>query len=155
MLERETTWTTQFIEEKSMGSKNHAFVQVALIGALLRYIAKFTILSELTLDLKPQPLTPDICIYPKINPNWFQDEIKVATMPLTVIEIISPTQGSYLFSEKMMIYFENGVQSCWLVEPMLRTIAIFMPDKNSHVYSVGQLVDPVTNITITLNEIFV
>jgi len=149
------TISSQVMEyEKPMGSKNHAFVQVALILALANYKETFTILSELTLDLKPNPLIPDVCIYPKMSPDWLEDEIKVKAMPLTVIEISSPTQSVYSFSDKMKLYFNDGVQSFWLVEPMLRTIAVFTPDKQSHVYHQGKLVDPVTNITIDLGDIF-
>lgn len=139
---------------KPMPSKNHALVQTFLIGALLRYVDQYSIMSELSLDLEPRPLTPDISIYSKLPIDWVHDEIKMSQPPLMVIEILSPRQTMQDLIEKIETYFEAGVQSCWLVQPMLQSIAVFTPDMQVKVYTTGEAVDPATKITVKLEEIF-
>jgi Uma2 family endonuclease len=56
--------------------------------------------------------------------------------------------------EKLEMYFDAGVKSGWLVQPTLRSIAVFTPDMASTVYTSGELTDPALGITINLNEIF-
>jgi Uma2 family endonuclease len=139
---------------KPMPSKNHAIVQTFLIVALSHYAEQYTIMSEVALDLAPRPLTPDVCVYPKLSLDWVHDEVKMSEPPLLVIEILSPKQYMSDLVEKMEIYFAAGVQSGWLVQPTLKSIAVFTPDMQPHVYTGGEVVDPATGITIKLSEIF-
>jgi Uma2 family endonuclease len=43
--------------------------------------------------------------------------------PLTVVEILSPNQGMEELISKADAYFEAGVKSCWIVQPLLEAIA--------------------------------
>ncbi len=137
---------------KPMPSRNHSLAQTNLIVALVRS-GKHSILSELTLDL-PKELTPDIAIYPKLPVDWRHDEIRMAQVPTAVVEILSPTQGTDELSKKADAYFEAGVRSCWIVAPMLQTISILQPDGTTRTFSSGEVHDPATGITVTVEEVF-
>lgn len=139
---------------KPMPSKNHAIVQTNLILALSRVAAELSVLSELTIDFETGPLTPDICLYPQLEIDWIHDEIRMSEVPLLVVEILSPRQYLSDLTEKMELYFAGGVKSGWLVQPSLKSIAIFTPDMDSTVYTAGEMTDPALGITINLGEIF-
>ncbi len=137
---------------KPMPSLNHGLIQSKLIGLLLSF-KQFTIGSEITLDLSPKA-TPDILIFNKRKPNWQHDEKRVTEMPITVIEILSGTQGMENFDEKLTRYFNAGIKSVWLVQPFIETIAVFLPNQKPKVFSTGELFDEVTGIRLSLSEIF-
>jgi Uma2 family endonuclease len=137
---------------KPMPSLNHGLVQAKLI-TLLSALKQFTVGSEITLDLSPK-VTPDILIFNKRKPNWQHDEKRVSEMPLTVIEILSGTQGLDNFDEKLTRYFNAGIKSVWLVQPFIETIAIFLPNQKPKVFSTGELFDDATGIRLSLAEIF-
>lgn len=150
--------TTQALSEyeaergKPMPSRNHSMAQTNLIVALSRG-GKHSVLSELTLDL-PKELTPDISIYPRLPVDWRHDEIRMSEVPTTVIEILSPTQGMDELSNKADAYFAAGVRSCWIVAPMLQAISILHPDGQTQTFSSGEVRDPATGITVTVEEVF-
>ncbi len=137
---------------KPMPSLNHGILQ-ANLGALLKRYKQFTIGSEITLDLSPRA-TPDILIFNKRKIDWQHDEKRVAELPLTVIEILSGTQGLENFDEKLTRYFNAGIKSVWLVQPFIETIAIFLPNQKPKVFSSGELYDEVTRIRLSMSEIF-
>jgi len=107
---------------KPMPSFIHGITQANILVALSQY-TEFTIGSEITLDLQPKA-TPDILIFKKRKINFQRDEKRVSEMPLTVIEILSGTQGMDNFDEKLQRYFNAGIQSVWLVQPFIKTIAV-------------------------------
>jgi Uma2 family endonuclease len=138
---------------KPIPSFIHGITQTNMLVALSQHKA-FTIGSEITLDLKPKA-TPDILIFKKRQVNFQRDEKRVSEMPLTVIEILSGTQGMDNFDEKLQRYFDAGIQSVWLVQPFIKTIAVFLPNEEPQVFTKSdELHDPVTNISIKLDEIF-
>jgi Uma2 family endonuclease len=139
---------------KPMPSKNHGLIQALLIATFFRFADRYTILSEVALDLEPNPLIPDISVYPRLAIDWVRDEIRMKTPPTLVVEILSPTQAIYELIEKIETYFAAGVQSCWLVQPTLKTIALFTPTMEPHVYTTGDVTDPATGITVNIEEIF-
>jgi Uma2 family endonuclease len=138
---------------KPIPSFIHGITQTNILVALSQHKA-FTIGSEITLELKPKA-TPDILIFKKRQVNFQRDEKRVSEMPLTVIEILSGTQGMDDFDEKLHRYFDAGIQSVWLVQPFIKTIAVFLPNEEPQVFTKDdELHDPVTNISIKLDEIF-
>ncbi|GAB4408126.1 MAG: hypothetical protein OHK0053_34840 [Microscillaceae bacterium] len=141
---------------KPMPSKNHGLLQGNLTGLLFAaYRQQYSILTEVTLELGEKIFTPDICIYPKMAFNALQDEVRLKQAPLTAIEILSPTQGTEHFEGKFAHYFAHGIGSVWFVEPMIRTIAIFLPEQAMQVFHDTVLKDPYTQIEIDLREVFV
>ena len=139
---------------KPMPSKNHALVQTYLGAALLRYDQDYSILMELSLELAERPLTPDIAIYPKLPVDWRHDEVKLTEAPLMVVEILSPRQVMDDLVRKADAYFEGGVKSCWIVLPMLKTVAVLLPGQDAKFYTSGEVADSATGISIKVEEIF-
>ena len=141
---------------KPMPSKNHSTVQLRIIKALLRYEAEFTIQPELSLDLDGGPFVPDISVFPKRSspPDWLHDEVRVEEPPLLAIEILSPSQAIQDLTDKFEAYFAAGVKACWLVQPVLKTIAVFASPTDYRVHTEGTIKDPATGIEVALEEIF-
>lgn len=80
---------------KPMPTLNHAVIQGNLIFNLkLHFRERFTIASELNITMPERPDTvPDIAIYPKLQIDFLHDINSMTEMPLTIIEIVSPSQS--------------------------------------------------------------
>lgn len=140
---------------KPMPNIIHGTVQIAL-GTLLRnnYGNQFIFPGELSLATTP-PTTPDICIYHKKKLDIREVEAKEREMPITTIEILSPSQTLEELRDKAWdIYFPAGVQSAWVVVPDLKAIQILFPDGNQPVFIQGELTDPATGIRIPVERVF-
>ncbi|MCP4350944.1 MAG: Uma2 family endonuclease [Desulfobacterales bacterium] len=75
-------------------SYHHAYIAVNLSTAL-HSLKKYSVFSELTLQIEEKDYIPDICLYPKRKINYAAgDIIKMTEMPLMAAEILSPSQGS-------------------------------------------------------------
>lgn len=158
MLEPVELLTDYEIERgKPMPSFNHAILQTQLTFLLKRDFNKnFTFPSELDLGFVPKGAVPDICIYPKMKRDYKQeDTIKMTQPPITTIEILSPKQAlDEVVAKARDIYFPNGVQSSWVVMPSLETIVLIDPNLDTTYFNKGELFDPVTNIRLSIEEIF-
>ncbi len=140
---------------KPMPSLNHGRIQARLIHSLMSsYEEQFDIVSELTLSSTVPNTVPDLSIFPVSLSNWMDDEVKVDRVPLTVIEIISPSQTLTEMTDKALIYFVAGVQSYWLVQPSLRSVFILRPGQDELAFHNEPLTDPTTGITIDLKKVF-
>ncbi|NJO56412.1 MAG: Uma2 family endonuclease [Rhodospirillales bacterium] len=139
---------------KPLPSKNHAFAQCFLLGALSRYKDEYTVFSELSLELDGVPLVPDISVYPKMPIDWRHDELQLTMPPALVIEILSANQPVDDLVKRANHYFAAGVRSCWIVQPSSRTIAVLSPGKKPERYSSGVVADPETGIEVAVDEVF-
>ncbi len=140
---------------KPMPSKNHAIVQMRISGTLFsRYANQFTILPEIRIEIDHTDYTPDICIYPLLSFDSRHDEIRMTDLPLTAVEILSPTQSVDELLAKFEVYFSAGVQSGWLVQPALQTIFLLTPDTKIAVFHNEVLLDPTTDIHLNLSDVF-
>ncbi len=128
---------------KPMPSLNHSIAQSHLLVELsVRYRKTHTFLSELSLSMPEKPDTvPDICIYPKMEVDFLHDRTSVSEMPLTIIEIVSPSQSNDEILAKFERYFNAGIKSCWLVLPKFpshfglfanRHLPVFHRRRNPH-----------------------
>jgi Uma2 family endonuclease len=142
---------------KPMPSKNHSIVQANLMFELKSlYRKQYTIMSEIDIIMPERPNTvPDVAIYPKLDINFFEDQIGMTEMPITTIEIISPSQSDYDIIKKINRYLNAGVQSCWLVNPMFQAIYVYHQIGKYQFFNSGmRLVDTATGIELTLDEVF-
>ena len=142
---------------KPMPSLNHSFVQNNLVAELnINYRKQFTFLPELSIEMPTKPnCVPDVSIYPKMTINFLHDRISVAEMPLTAIEIVSPTQSNDEILAKFERYFFAGVQSCWLVMPSLKAISVYSQIGQYQFYNAQMtLTDSATDIQLDLADIF-
>jgi Uma2 family endonuclease len=136
-----------------MGSYYHSYIQVSL-SALLFNLKKFSIFSELSIEINKVEYRPDIVIYPKlIFPK--RDIIRMTELPLTVIEIISPMQAWDTILDKFEIYFNAGIASCWLVQPSAKIITVYKSIEDFKVFRHDEiLVDNTLDIAVPMQEIF-
>jgi Uma2 family endonuclease len=142
---------------KPMPNKIHALLESAL-NWLLRgqYGSQFQILTELSLDTTPV-VTPDLCIYPKFDQKFDPRTVtaRESQMPLTAIEILSPSQTlDQLQSKAWNIYFPAGVRSVWIVVPELKVIQLLLPDGEPKIFHKNTLDDPATGISLSVEQVF-
>ncbi len=141
---------------KPIPSKNHSIVQ-GNIYFLLRqkYEEHYRILTEVSIMIDEKERIPDVSVYPLMDFTPGNDEIRLTTMPLVAIEILSPTQQLTDLIVKSYRYFEAGVKSYWLVLPDLTSIYVFSAPNEYEVYAKkGILRDAQLDIELQLEDIF-
>ena len=139
---------------KPMPSKNHGLIQANLIGYFLQS-RDYRPSSEMTLDIgMGHPVTPDISLIPRQPMDLWNDEIRFTEPPVTVVEIVSPSQSSSEMMKKVHGYLAHGVKSCWLVDPPLHQVIVFNADGTRKTFEDGIVTDPVTGITADLAAVF-
>lgn len=141
---------------KPMPSLNHGLIQANLIFAIkLGYKDKYSVVSELSLDLSGWESVPDVCILPRMTLDPRQDVVTVKDPPLCAIEIISPSQSVNELIVKAEKYFQYGVKSCWIVIPALQNIYVFSSPDDYEMYKASEtLSDPALEIELDLEEVF-
>ena len=140
---------------KPMPSKNHSKLESRLSFLLNRdYEDIYDTFVELSLELIAGRATPDLCLFKPEPSDWLEDEIRVKIAPLCVIEIVSPRQSTQDLVDKLDLYFEAGVQSCWIVIPTFKMINIFHSKHDYKTFMVGELIDEKLNIRLNLEEVF-
>jgi Uma2 family endonuclease len=137
-----------------MPSRNHALVQSNLVVALSKFGDKYQVFSQLSIELYGVQYIPDLCLYSQQSYEKEFDEVVMTTPPIVVFEIVSPKQGTQELIEKFAIYFQSGVKSCWLIQPLIPIISVFENTKKSSTYSLGLIQDPATKIEINFEEVF-
>lgn len=150
-------------EFDDMGSFNHSTVQ-ANLAYLLKRIGKYTISVELSLDSSrldksifdfKDELIPDLCVYPKRQLFKSDDILKMTEMPVIAIEVLSFRQFPSTLVEKFKAYFALGIQSCWLVDPVTRTIHVYSAADMWRSFSIeDELVDKPFDIHFPVREVF-
>lgn len=153
----------QEVEEfDDMGSHNHSMVQ-ANLAYLFKLQGNYSVYNELSLDVSnldaeryhvKGEVVPDICIYPKRSLSLPHDILRMKEMPLLVVEVLSPRQGTGIILEKFDAYFALAIQSCWLVDPLTQTVHVYHSPTNRVSFSEGTVVDTTTGIEMSLAEIF-
>jgi len=139
---------------KPIPNKIHGAIQHKISVLLDQYSDRYLFTTEVSLDTTPSS-TPDILIFPIKKLSWKNIEAKEKEMPITTIEIISPSQSiEELAAKAWNIYFPAGVRSAWIVVPPLKTVMILLPDDQELVFSQGELLDPTTGIQLSLERIF-
>lgn len=96
-----------------------------------------------------------MCIYPQKKLDWRTVSAKESEMPLTTIEILSPSQPlEELVAKAENAYFSAGVKSAWIVVPALKTIIVLLPGEQKSYFTEGMLQDPATGISIPVDKVF-
>ena len=142
---------------KPMPSLNHSHLQsILLIELGTRYRKNYSFLSELNVKMLVRPDTvPDIAIYPKMKIDYLHDITSMEEIPITAIEIVSPSQSNDDILAKFERYFLAGVQSCWLVMPSFQAISVYSGIGKYQFFNADMtLIDKATNIELPLSEIF-
>lgn len=135
-------------------SYHHAYIAGNLIAAF-HDLKKYSVFSELTLQIEGKDYVPDISLYPKRTINYAAgDIIRMTEMPLLAVEVLSPSQGSQEILDKFSIYFAAGIQSCWLVVPLLRSIMVYSEKEKAQSFHAGEVIDSVLDVRIPLDDLF-
>jgi len=153
-------------EESYMGSVNHSLAQV-MIASLLVNDERFTVLTELSLDISQHDLSeysikakdelkPDICVYSSEIGFQEFDIVKMTEMPLLAIEILSPTQGTKELKDKIRAYFDLGVKSCWLVIPDAQLISVYAKQGGFRNFDMRdtEVIDEVVDVRLPIAKVF-
>ena len=142
--------------DKPMPSKNHAIVQTNLVILLgTKYQGKYRALSEVSIVVSTKEKVPDLAIYSSMEFTPGEDETRLETAPLGVIEILPPSQSLTELITKSAAYFEGGVLSYWLLLPDLRSIYVFSaPGEYESFNKEDKLEDPRLEIELELKDIF-
>ncbi len=134
-------------------SYNHSYLAYR-IAKKVDQEEKYNIHIEMTLDIDGIDYIPDIALYQKQPIDFLHDKIKSEEPPLLLVEILSPKQAVNDITEKFEVYFQAGVQSCWLVIPPTKTIVLFHDIHHPSSYSTGQLADPTIGVDVSIEDIF-
>ncbi len=153
-------------EGKEMGSLNHSLAQGQIL-TLLSKDKRFRVIPELSLDTgqidlsqfgleAKKELKPDICVYPNTLRGKKPDILRMLEMPLLTIEVISSSQSIDEMVAKFDAYFALGVKSCWLVMPLLKSIAVYSQPNQARVFDQNdtEVIDPVMDIRLPIQEFF-
>lgn len=145
-----------------MGSFNHSSVQ-ANLAFLFKRLGAYRVSTELSLDVRDADLSglaskdeikPDVCLYPKRSLSRPFDILRMSEMPLLVVEILSPRQGTEEILRKFAVYFQMGVKSCWLVDPATEIVVVYRALDQHKTFSEGELFDAAMEIRLAIDEIF-
>lgn len=118
-------------------------------------LQQFLVLVEVALQIGNDDYIPDICLYPFRPVNFEEkDVIKMTEMPLTVVEILSPSQTAQDAWKKFDAYFDAGIKSCWLVLPIAKSINVYTSINHVQRFHAGDVIDPASNIRISIDAIF-
>ena len=149
-------------EFDDMGSHNHAMVQ-ANLAHLFKSIGVYTVFIELSLDVSQldheryqvrDELVPDVALYPKRPLSIPHDILRMTEMPLLVVEILSPRQGTASILAKFDAYFALGIPSCWLVDPLTQTVHVYHSSTDRTTFATGDVVDASLDIRLPSADIF-
>ena len=141
---------------KPMPSLNHSAIQLN-IGFELKthYREQFRFMSEINVAIVGRVMVPDIGIFPKMALDMANDSIVAQQLPLTTIEILSPSQALSELIGKANAYFQAGVKSCWVVLPEVSGIFVYSaPGKYTFFHDGETLSDPATGIKLPLAPLF-
>ncbi len=157
VVEIEQPLAYEIERNKPMPNRIHGVIQSAIANLLINLFGRnFQFPNELSLATTPST-TPDICIYakPKQKLDPRTTEARETEMPITTIEILSPSQTiDQLQAKAWDIYFPAGVRSAWIVVPELKVIQVLTPDSEPQVFHKNTLHDPITGIEIPLEQVF-
>lgn len=116
-----------------MPSLNHSYICAQIMKQLLQNY-EIQPLPELTLDID-KGLTPDISVFPKaqVQPNFFEDVLKLQQLPLLAIEVVSSSQSVQEILSKATLLLKAGIETVWVVEPYGRSIFV-LTDKTKKLF---------------------
>jgi Uma2 family endonuclease len=128
-------------EGKMSPSVYHSAIAVNIAGELVSQ-KEFRAHSELTIVIDGEDHQPDISVYKRKKLNYISEEDRVKTeeLPLTAIEIVSPSQTMNDLIKKADIYLRAGIQSVWIVHPQTHSITV-KTKHNAEIYHEGILKD--------------
>ena len=143
-----------FFKPQGSGSLHHSRIIQRICSHFEQYDAEYDIFPELELKLNQKPVKPDISVFHNLPEDWNTDVIFFTEAPVIAIEVLSPKQALSEITDKVNdIYFPAGVQSVWIVVPLLQTV-IIKTALAKLTFTEGLITDPVIRFEIPFNKIF-
>ena len=142
---------------KPMPNYSHGIVQANLTVSFgAQSGTQYRVANKLTFEFADGlTLTPDISVLVRRPVKWGREPARCREIPITVVEILSPSQGYQSTLEKSDAYFAHGVQSVWEVNPAPEIVAIYRPgEERPQIIQQGVAKDPATGLTAALEHIF-
>lgn len=144
----------EFHSEDIMSVNNSRTIQRISVH-FEQYDDEYDTFPELELKLNGKPVKPDISVFPNLPEDWNTDIIYFTEAPIIAVEVLSPRQALSEITDKIStVYFPAGVQSVWIIVPLLQTVVIRTLDGRKLTFTEGIIKDPVTSIEIPFNKIF-
>jgi len=138
-----------------LSSYHYSYAKAQLLGALLKLNDRFTVFAELSLKIAEKDFQPDACLYLKREVDFSLPDVVIMTdMPVLAIEILSQEQTIQEALERIAVYFNNQVKSCWLVIPMAKAVVVYASLDNAQRFTSGEVVDELLDIRLPLLDIF-
>ena len=140
------------LEDRNVGEFDHAFLQRALLLALVKgeRLGKYLVLQEIRMQVSPTRFrVPDTCIIPA-------DELPkqiIRKPPLLCIEVLSPDDRFTRMRIRCNDYLKMGVPEIWVFDPQEKSATVFRGDTVLEHRS-GTLRVEGTSIELSLDEIF-
>lgn len=79
---------------------------------------------EPELHLGPHVVVPDIAGWKRERLTPFPETAYIETPPDWLCEVLSPSTQALDRTDKLAVYAEYGVQHCWYVDPIARTLEV-------------------------------
>ena len=134
-------------------SRNHSYFRLNT-GYSLKNQKRFSVFSELSLLIEGKEYVPDIAVYAPLKMSRSKDVLRMTEIPLLIVEVLSPTQGTQEILDKFEIYFTAGVQSCWLIEPVVGSVTVYENMDTFQTFVEGNIKDKKLKMEIPITEIF-
>lgn len=116
-------------------------------------------LTELRCNIGGRSLVFDVCFFvqplPKDAKGELADDVFLA--PDLVIEIISPGETIKSLTARLHFCIAQGVRLAWLVQPSMRRIFVFRPDRDVEVLEPGAILsgeDVLPGFAVAAAEVF-
>jgi Uma2 family endonuclease len=114
------------VQERNLGEFEHGVTQIE-IGVYLRNRyprLRRRVVAETRVQVKATRFRiPDVCVLAEDAPS----EKIIKTPPILCIEILSPEDRLPRYEERLNDYFEMGVASCWIIDPVARQAWVATP----------------------------
>jgi Uma2 family endonuclease len=107
------------VQERNLGEIEHSSTQGEIVHYLLGRYPRFRrrVLPEQRVQVKATRFrVPDVCV---LGENAPREKI-IRTPPILCVEILSPEDRMSRYLERVNDYFEMGVPTCWIIDPVLR-----------------------------------
>ena len=107
------------VQERNLGEFDHGSTQSEIVVFLRARYPRLRrrVITELRIQVKPNRFrVPDVCVLSDEAPR----EQVITVAPLLCIEIVSPEDRMSRYFDRIDDYFEMGVPTCWIIDPVAR-----------------------------------
>jgi Uma2 family endonuclease len=116
------------IEERNVGEKSHAKLQLKITNLLNGIPHVFAFLETRMKVSSTRYRVPDVCAYLDREP----DEEIFTQPPVVCVEILSPEDRMSRTIDVVMDYFRMGVPNVWIIDPLQKIAYVCEPSGGFH-----------------------